>query len=334
MNLAPDVLLSRMDNELGISQSPMESKQEWTGRLLLSACSAWFLEGLSNTTSKGISISHIKKKLTEKASSYLEIFHQDIKNHDELSSTIAEYIYNTHLVCSSFYHKSYQVLRAQELTRTCFSVKMCRCPYHPHGHFFSGLGAYNVAPNQSRSGDLEQLFADYHLPQQRPGELLERICSNRKWQPYTEGEYREFLNIHRKSGESYYTSKHPESDGILPARESNEFGYRYLLTTKESISELQTWEQEEWFHQYAALAVMCTRQTQMANVVSDGKLARLSLDYALPLPEENFLRMYAWPKSLNQLSDRWNFWIAAPVYPLFRARLRHLGFDITEVPYE
>jgi len=323
-----------MDSELGIPQSSMESEKAWAGRLLFSACSAWFLEGLSSAGSKGVSVSRIKKKLNEKVSAYLELFQQNLSDQDALVSTLVEYIYGVHLACGSFYHKAYQVFPAKEIVRTCFGAMMHRCPHRPSKHLFSGLGAYTVAADQSLAGDLEQLFADYHLPPQRPRKLLEQICANRKWRQYADSMSMEFLNIHRKSGESYYTSKHPNINGILLAREPSEFGYRYLLITRESISELQTWEQEEWYHQYAALAVICTQQPLAANVVSDGNLVRISLDYALPVPEENFLRMYAWPDSLNQLSDRWNFWIAVPVYPLFRARLRHLGFDIMEVTYE
>jgi hypothetical protein len=322
-------LIEEMTQELGIKKSKGESEIDWINRIVLSACSAWLLGIIKETESSYLTVSFVKSRITEKASAYLELFHCDIKSPDNLTKEIVDYVFDTHASAGSFYHKPNLIYPAVEKVNTAFEVEWCRCPDNPLKYSFSGLGTYNIHTDRL-SVDNDSLFFVYCLQSWKPIEVIDQLINKRKWRLLTESASREFLHIYRRCGEGYYTSKQPDISGVLLAKEQIEYNTHYILINNGSQYDLQPWEQEECYHEYLALAIMNKHQQLQAEVCLSDELIKLELNYALPLTEERFLRLYAWPHSIDDLKNRWIFTMAPPIYPAVKCRLNHLGFLVKE----
>ncbi|MEN6460640.1 MAG: hypothetical protein ABFC94_04620 [Syntrophomonas sp.] len=330
--MSPQTLLITMSHEIGIEKSQFESEYEWTQRVILSACSAWFLNMLRGSEGSNFSIFRIKNKIYEKLSAYLELFSLTTEFTTNLMEDIVEYIFNTHALAGSFYHYPNYICPATEKFNVAFGVKWVRSPIISRKYIYSGLGTYSLCEDKKDEEEIlnGSLYATYGLPPKKPAEIMEKIVKRSQWRPLNGSSTREFLHVFRRFGDGYYTTNKPSTHDVLLSREQSDHSYRYILVNNKAQYDLQSWEQEESYHEYIALALINKYQQLQANVTIDDKLINLELNYTLPNPEESFLRLYAWPFSLKELENRWRFSIAPAIYPAIKHRLCHLGFVLKE----
>lgn len=327
--MTPQTLLSKMAQELDINKSTFESDQEWVQRVVLSACGAWLLHMLTSNESSQLSITFAKGKLKEKLSAYLDLFHYSINTSEELIDNISEYIFSVYGLSGWVYRTPYYIHQAIEKTVLTGGIEWVRSPVSFEKYSFSGLGLYAACDDES--GKYNDLFNTCGLfAEETPASILNKLIKKRHWQPVTIGSSREYLNVYRKYGEGYYSSKHPYNDAVLLAREPSEYNFRYILVHKDIQYELQPWEQEESYQEYLALVLMKQHSSLNAKVTIGEELMKLKLSHSLPIPEETFLRLYAWPHSLDDLRNRWFFSFTPATYPAIKNRLSYLGFDVKE----
>jgi len=321
-----------MAHELGIEKSQFESEYEWTQRIILSACSAWFLNILRGSEGSNLSISRAKNKIYEKLSAYLELFSHATEFTPNLMEDIVKYIFNTHASTGSFYHYPNYICPATEKLNIAFGVEWVRSPIIPKKYIYSGLGTYISREDKKGEEDIlnASLYATYGLPLERPAEIMEKLIKRSQWRPLNDSSAREFLQVFRRYGDRYFTTNKPSTDDVLLSREQSNHGYRYILVNNKAQYDLQSWEQEENYHEYIDLALINKYQQLQAIVSIDDKRMNFELNYTLPNPEESFLRLYAWPYSLEELENRWRFSIAPAIYPAIKHRLCHLGFVLKE----
>lgn len=326
--MSPDTLLLEMSQELGIKKARIESEDEWKQRIILSAGSAWLLESIRSAVS--LSVTQIRSKLSDKVSAYFELFQPDITALENTIKDLVDYIYNVHTASGSFYHKAYYIYPAKEQVNNCCGIKWYRAPMYPLKQLFSGMGTYTMNTKREAEEPPERLFSNYLLPSEKPDEILNQLIKKRQWRAQTITTSREFLNVFRQYGEGYYTAKPLNVDDITLSKELTEHGSRYILVHRDLQYDIRQWEQEEGIHEYVALTLMQKYQQLNVQACVDNNLVKINLNYALPGPEESFLRLYAWPNSLSSLNDRWNFWLTPDIYPVIKNRLHHLGFIVME----
>lgn len=327
--MTPQTLLSKMAQELDINKSTFESNQEWVQRVVLSACGAWLLHMLTSNESSQLSIAFAKGKLKEKLSAYLYLFHYLINTSEELIDNLAEYIINVYSLSGCVLRTPHYIHQAVEKIVFTDGIGWVRSPISYEKYSFSGLGLYTVCDDES--GKYNDLFNTFGLStEETPVSVLNKLIKKRHWQSVIIGSSREYLNVYRKYGEGYYSAKQQCNDAVLLAREQSEYSFRYILVHKDTQYELQPWEQEESYQEYIALALMKQHSSLNAKVTVDEELMKLELGYSLPIPEETFLRLYAWPHSLDDLRNRWLFSFAPVTYPAIKNRLSYLGFDVKE----
>lgn len=326
--MTPNDLLTILAQEMGIEKSKLESESNWKQRIILSTCSVWLLNLLRRNEDHYLSIVNIKDKVHEKLTAYIELFTLSSYNTLFQTEDIIKYLYETHESAGSFYHLPYNILPAREKHNFAFGVEWVRSPLIPKKYTYSGLGAYSLCEYTEK--DKNNLYATYGLPSDNPQEIMKKILKRKKWRQFNDSSTREYLHIFRRFGDGYYTNSRPITNDIIISREQYDYGYRYMLVNNEIQYDLQDWEQEEFYQEYIALALINKYQKLQANVIVDDKLINLELNYALPVPEEIFLRLYAWPCSFEKLKDRWHFSITPVIYPAIKKRLSFLGFELRE----
>ena len=327
--MTPQALLSMMAQELGINKSAFESDQEWAQRVVLSACGAWLLHMINSNENSKLSISFAKTKLKEKLNAYLDLFNYSDNVSEELVDNISEYIIRIYGLSGWIYRTPYNIHLAAEKIEFSDGIEWVRSPVSFEKYSFSGLGLYTVCEDES--GKYDDLFNTYGLSgQETPAKVFGKLIKKRYWKSVVSGPTREYLNVHRKYGEGYYSAKQPSNNDVLLAREHSEYSFRYILIHKNAQYELQPWEQEECYQEYVALALMKQNGSLFAKVTTSEELLKLELSHSLPIQEETFLRLYAWPHSLDDLRNRWLFSITPKTYPPIKNRLSYLGFDVKE----
>lgn len=312
----------RLGRYMGIMQSPYETRDHYSHRLMFSAASAW-MQTCIYTPSKDEVVSEVSVKtiVRKKMHEMQEIARTENKFDP---AALTDYVYEVLLDNGAFYKTPYRMRPAPHRLIGCEHAALVRGMYPDEDVQWSGM-----APFVKNNVDDSEVYEAFSLPGENPDILLQQTW--RRLPSEEDVRIEEYLNINRKISEPYYIRNGSSFPSLTMGRNRRDPDhYDYYLVRGSEIRRLTDDMQVSRMHEYCRLAIMTKHQAQYVKTVVNSSLVNVEIGYWLPQPELRFLRYIAWPDPIIDLKQGWNYTIHPELWPTFKKRMQFLNYSVEE----
>ena len=310
--------LDGIGRDMGIHKSPWEKRFQYEQRVLLSYASIWMLTSLHDADGM-VSVKHVSEATERRLGAILDFFpeYQNIS----IANTV-EHIWNTHIANGNVYHKAYRAMPPRLKLIGNSQVSIVRGMKLEMPVSMSGL-----TPFIQLEAEYQEVWDEFQLPEQTPQQILNSLWKRGQHYPFAPMKNCEYLNLYRKDRETYYSPQRPTGNEMTIMRANREDGGRdYALVYDGEMCRLTDDAQRLRFHEYARVALMNQHEPQKVLCRISDKLVRIDFKYRLPETELRFLRLIAWPESIDLLNEKWTFNMHPALWAMYKERLNFLGY--------
>ncbi len=298
-------LLSSIGRKYHIRKGILETENEWKVRLIYTICGMMAYASLwDDEEDEPISIIHLKRKvrimLANYKSMYPEISGNLTINSEELEDEISNLFLNVGIV----YHRPNRIAPSMRRDEPLGNIVFQRGIALDNISCVSGIGFYAMRGEASDSGAVNAMFGLERQPLQA---LWLSTLSSSSWRTELSFEQNtEFLRLKPPFSQGYWVNK-PDTTGTISILRTGMKGsqlyylYRYSNARIE-VSPLPQWQVESY--KYRTLACACLLEYGTLPPIEyfeDGALIHIRMNYLLPPPELEFLKLYSWPEICTSL---------------------------------
>ena len=319
-------LIDSIATELGIQRIYDESDQSYASRIVLSGLSRWMLTAFFSKPGK-TSVETVKAIANEKLSFFREtmtIGPVSALDAGE-SKDIIDYIYKILLENGAFYHKAYYVVPRMRQLIPLGQASIIQGMQPEERCAFSGLAPISMVVD----GECD-LPAEFDLPEQTMDDIVSLVW--KRSSPIESsvyiGEYLKFDRIQN----GYYSAKRLDSYSITMGRTAHAgVGYEHYIINEHEVRRVPDKLIECGYGEYCRLAIINKMTQQTVHAELNPFAVKLKFDYKLPVNDLRFLRFVAWPTSLSNLENPFEFVVHSKVWPCIKKRLQNLNYKVVQL---
>lgn len=327
-----DNLILKIAKEYKISKGDRESELSYISRVIYSLIARMGYASLWDTTTDSentISIRHFKNRIVDVLKSYMDIFPQIISvfsNPEE----IADEIYDIYLNAGCIYHSKYSAFPANESKAQNEKVIFTRGEGLSSDNYLCGIGTYRLQDNIIDGAS--SIINMFQLHEEVISNYWKRLTNNISWTYQDDVSKYEYLRLYQPFNYGYFENK-PCEGKIQLARtrdKANRMYYLSMLKEKMALAPIPSWMSDN--HEYRLYSNSCLMNNDSLPASKyrvDGTLVELRLGYLLPPAELNFVKLYSWPYSYNEIkSSVYRRFMTKKVFSSIKNVLETEGFVI------
>ena len=334
-----DYFFVPISQSIGIIRGNNESYKNYLARLIYSICGRLALASLWDNYSEeeyeyesteSISITRFKRRIETTLNSYIEIV-PEIK--DVFSDSIEDIkteILDIYMKTGFFYHTPKRIIPCNDCVCQADRFYLFRGSFLDKDLKMSGLGFYS-----NESYDLEynkNISETFNLSTHKLDEYIKYLISDANWVKANSLNEYEFLVTDLKINNKYWIN-YPIKLSYPSLMRSIEKGKRiyylyYFKGNEAYISRLPSWRTTA--EEYLAISnsiLFSYSNLPPIKYRNEGNLVDINLKYLLPPAEMNFLKLYSWPRYMNNVSKSKFHRTTNPVlFRIIKSHLKNLGY--------
>jgi len=287
-----------------------------------------------------VSIQHVKERIFQIYEAYTDFYPGVNYSFPDGYNDVAEEIYSVYLRAGYFYHSSHQVSPALFKAGKSGNTILLRGFSPETSVFMSGLGCYS---NDGIPCDMS-VSEMFNLQAVNYDSILGKLLNDSDWETVEWPESVEFLRLDPPFVKGYWQNS-PIQDGRISLARFGDpdkiFVFYKSIGTEYKIKRIPMWAIKEFtvndsYAEYRRIATALLSQygtLPQIEAQESGGFVYLKVGYRLPPAEENFFRLYSWPRhyDFSGFSGQYfNRKMSADFYPAFKLELVNQGYSFKE----
>ena len=287
-----------------------------------------------------VTIEHVKERIVQIYEAYADIYPRIAYSFPRGYKDVADEIYSVYLRAGCFYHSSHQFSPALFKAGKSGSITLLRGFSPETSVFMSGLGCYSN-DNYPCDATVSEMF---HLQAVNYDSILGKILNDSDWETVEWPESTEFLRLDPPFMRGYWQNSPIQDGRVSLARfgaPEKIFVFYKRIGTEYRIKRIPIWAikgstANDSYAEYRRISTALLSQNgtlPQIETQESGELVYLKLGYRLPPTEENFFKLYSWPRHYDfpaASGQPFNRKMSADFYPAFKRELMDQGYSFKE----
>ena len=323
-------LLSAVARRYHIQKGIQETENDWKTRLVYSICGMMAYASLwDDADEEPVSMVHLKKKVRTMLANYKSMYPELSQGLPYVSEELENEIADQFLSAGVVYHRPNRIAPSMKREEPIGNILFQRGIALDSISCVSGIGFYSKHEGAENPVGIRKMFG---LEQRTLTELWRAAQSAASWKSNLLFEQNtEFLRLKPPFSQGYWVDK-PDTNGMVSILRTGMKGvqlyylYRYSGTAME-VSQLPQWQVESYNYRSLACACLSAYGTlPPMEVFEDGALVHVHMNYLLPPPELEFLKLYSWPEISTSLPCNFRRKLSTEVFEAVKNVLSDEGY--------
>ena len=291
-----------------------------------------------------VSVQHFKKRAAQILDAYLDIYSEGKLYFPADRSGVVEDIYETYRRNGFFYHSPHRLYPA---TPSVGGTKYCSLfrGIQPNRKWcMSGLGFYEIKQDaNSKIPPVEEMF---NLQQEPLFDYLQELLVGNNWSKIEWPEDAEFLRLKPPFSRGYWQNQPDKTENISMARYGAPYKLYFFYRWKNGHFEqkpISEWRLDDFrtiegassggYRRIASGLLVAYQQLPPITAIITDSNVEIKIGYRLPPEEEDFFKLYSWPKCYDITAKRPQVFqrdMNKMVYPVFKQHMESIGYHFME----
>lgn len=324
-------LLSAVARRYHIQKGIQETENDWKTRLVYSICGMMAYASLwDDADEEPVSMVHLKKKVRTMLANYKSMYPELSQSLPYVSEELENEIADQFLGAGVVYHRPNRIAPSMKREEPIGNILFQRGIALDSISCVSGIGFYSKHEGAENPVGIRKMFG---LEQRTLTELWRAAQSAASWKSNLLFEQNtEFLRLKPPFSQGYWVDK-PDTNGMVSILRTGMKGvqlyylYRYSGAAME-VSQLPQWQVESYNYRSLACACLSAYGTlPPMEVFEDGALVHVHMNYLLPPPELEFLKLYSWPEISTSLPYNFRRKLSTEVFEAVKNVLSDEGYE-------